>query len=50
MPRLNISTGDIDGVDGAGDGTGVEVDVVELLLLDVGVMDGRFDNVAKRLV
>jgi hypothetical protein len=30
---LNISTGDNDGGDGADVGTGVDVDVIELLLL-----------------
>jgi hypothetical protein len=50
MPLLNISTGDNDEVEVAGVETGVDVDVIGLLLLDVGDMDGRFDNVPKRLV
>ena len=50
IPLLNNSTGYSDVVDGAGVETGVDVDVMELLLLDVGDMDGRFDNVPKRLV
>jgi hypothetical protein len=47
---LNISTGDNAEGDVAGVGTGVEVDVMELLLLGVGDIDGRFDSVPKCLV
>ena len=38
------------GGDGADVGAGVDVDVIEMLLPDVGDMDGRFDSVPKRLV
>jgi hypothetical protein len=49
-PLLNISTGDNAEGDGTGAGAGMDVDVIEMLLLDVGDMDGRFDSVPKRLV
>jgi hypothetical protein len=50
MPLLDMSTGGNDGDDGADVGAGVDVDLIEMLLLDVGDMDGRFDSVPKRLV
>ena len=50
MPLLDMSTGDNAGGDDADVGAGVDVDVIEMLLLDVGDMDGRFDIVPKRLV
>jgi hypothetical protein len=50
MPLLNISTGDNAEGDGAGVGAGVDADAIELLLLGVGDIDGRFDSVPKCIV
>jgi hypothetical protein len=50
MPLLNISTGNNAEGDGTSVGKGVDVAVIELVLLDVRDMDGRFDSVPKRLV